>query len=75
MNILKKINLKNKNILIVGGSGLLGSKIIDQLSNFNCNIYNFDIIPTKKTDNINFVKINLKNLKNNKNNKIKKNKT
>ncbi len=64
MNILKKINLKNKNILIVGGSGLLGSKIIDQLSNFNCNIYNFDIIPTKKTDNINFVKINLKNLKN-----------
>ena len=59
MNILKKINLKNKNILIVGGSGLLGSKIIDQLNNFDCNIYNFDINPTKKADNVNFVKINL----------------
>ena len=48
MNILKKINLKNKNILIIGGSGLLGSKIIELLKDFETNIYNFDIRLIKK---------------------------
>ena len=48
MNILKKINLKNKNILIIGGSGLLGSKIIELLKDFETNIYNFDIRFNKK---------------------------
>ena len=63
MNILDKINLKNKSILLVGGSGLLGSKIIELLNDFDCKIYNFDIIPlTKKFKNVNFFKINLKNL-------------
>ncbi len=65
MNILKKINLKNKNILIIGGSGLLGSKIIELLKDFETNIYNFDIrFNKKKNENINNVKINLENLNN-----------
>lgn len=65
MNILKKINLKNKNILIIGGSGLLGDKIIELLKDFECIIYNFDINPKRnKNDKVNFVKINLTNLKN-----------
>ena len=65
MNILKKINLKNKSILIVGGSGLLGSKIVELLNDFDCKIFNYDIIPlSEKFKNVNFFKINLKNLNN-----------
>ena len=57
MNILKKINLKNKSILIVGGSGLLGSKIVELLNDFDCKIFNFDIIPlSEKFKNVNFLK-------------------
>ena len=63
MNILKKINLKNKNIIIVGGSGLLGSKIIQLLNDFDCTMYNFDILPhAKKFNKVHFIKINLKNI-------------
>lgn len=65
MNILKKINLKNKSIIIVGGSGLLGSKIIDLLNELDCKIYNLDIKPQKqKNKNLEYFKINLVNTKN-----------
>ncbi len=64
MNILEKIKLKNKKIIIFGGSGLIGSKIINLLVKFECKIYNFDINPYKKKNpNIENYKINLRDLK------------
>ena len=49
---MKKIdlNLENKNIIITGGSGFLGSQIIDALLNERANVFIIDIQkPKKKT--------------------------
>ena len=36
-------NLRNKNIIITGGNGFLGSQIIDALLNERANVYIIDI--------------------------------
>lgn len=47
---MKKIslNLKNKNIIITGGSGFLGRQITDALNSQNANVYIIDIKKPKK---------------------------
>ena len=47
---LKKINfnLKNKNIIITGGSGFLGTQLINSFINQKSTVYNLDIIAPKK---------------------------
>ena len=54
---MKNDNLKKNNIVIFGGSGLIGSTISNELSKNN-NIINFDLkknanVPTVKIKNIN----------------------
>ena len=43
-----KLNLENKNIIITGGSGFLGSQIIDALLNEKANVFIIDIQKPKK---------------------------
>ena len=47
---MKKIsfNLENKNIVITGGNGFLGSQITDALLNEKANVYIIDIKKPKK---------------------------
>ena len=47
---MKKIslNLRNKNIIITGGNGFLGSQITYALLNENANVYIIDIKKPKK---------------------------
>ena len=47
---MKKIafNLKNKNIVITGGNGFLGSQITNALLNEKANVYIVDIKKPKK---------------------------
>ena len=47
---MKKIslNLENKNVIITGGSGFLGSQIIDALLNEKANVFIIDIQKPKK---------------------------
>ena len=47
---MKKItlNLKNKNILITGGNGFLGSQITKALINEKANVYIIDVSDPKK---------------------------
>jgi NAD(P)-dependent dehydrogenase (short-subunit alcohol dehydrogenase family) len=55
---MKKIsfNLNNKNIIITGGNGFLGSQISEQLLNEKANVYIIDINnPNKKTSAKNFI--------------------
>lgn len=46
--IKKKYNLKKKKFFVLGGSGLIGSKVCEELSEFETNIINLDI-KEKKT--------------------------
>ena len=48
--LMKKIslNLNNKNIIITGGNGFLGSQITYALLNENANVYIIDIKKPKK---------------------------
>ena len=41
-------NLNNKNIIITGGNGFLGSQIVDALQNEGANVYVIDIKKPKK---------------------------
>ena len=38
------MNVKEKNIIITGGSGLIGNQIIKDLSNLGANCINIDLI-------------------------------
>ena len=48
---MKKIslNLENKNIIITGGNGFLGTQITEALLNENANVYIIDIREPKKS--------------------------
>ena len=51
-------NYSGKNILITGGTGLIGRQVVEYLSDINCNIKvvsldKFEIIPSGKKANIN----------------------
>ena len=64
---MKKMSfdLENKNILITGGNGFLGSQISEELLNEKANVYIIDINnPKKKTSAKNF---NIFQIKKNKN--------
>jgi nucleoside-diphosphate-sugar epimerase len=43
-----KLNFNNKNILVTGGSGFLGSKIVKAFLEFNANVYVLDLKLNKK---------------------------
>ena len=43
-------NLNNKNILITGGSGFLGTQITEALLNEKANVYIIDLKKPKKND-------------------------
>ena len=52
-NYLNKFSLKKKKLLVIGGSGLLGSEIIEALVSASANVINLD----KNKKIINFKKI------------------
>jgi NAD(P)-dependent dehydrogenase (short-subunit alcohol dehydrogenase family) len=54
-------NLKNKNILITGGSGFLGNQITDALLSEKANVYTIDIIKPKKKKFIKYFKSDITN--------------
>ena len=60
---MKKIafNLKNKNIVITGGNGFLGSQITNALLNEKANVYIIDIKKPKKRTSAKYFKSNITN--------------
>ena len=53
------INLRNKNIIITGASGGIGSSIVEKLSEFEANI----LATGTKTEKLEKLKSNIKNVK------------
>ena len=49
-------NLKNKNILITGGSGFLGSQIVNAFLKNESNVYSIDLTRPKKNNITKFFK-------------------
>lgn len=62
---MKKIslNLENKNIVITGGNGFLGSQITNALLNEKANVYIIDIKKTKKITSVKYFKSDITNEK------------
>jgi nucleoside-diphosphate-sugar epimerase len=61
---MDKVNLKNKRILVTGGYGYLGKKLIIELLSREAIVYAIDIIDEEKTiDNFYYKKIDLLNQK------------
>ena len=60
---MKKIsfNLENKNIVITGGNGFLGSQITDSLLYEKANVYIIDINNPKKKKSAKYFKSDIKN--------------
>lgn len=56
-------NLKNKNIIITGGTGFLGSQITNALLNENANVYIIDIRLPNKKNSAKFFKSDITNEK------------
>jgi len=56
-------NLKNKNIIISGGNGFLGSQITDSLLNEQANVYIIDIKDSKKKTSAKYYKADITNEK------------
>ena len=70
-NYLNKFSLKNKKAFVIGGSGLLGSEIIEALVSASANVINLDknkkIINFEKkfaADKYKFIPIDVSDLKN-----------
>ena len=52
--------LKNKKILVVGGSGLIGLELSNFLNNLGAKVFNLDIRNNKKlNNNIKFIKFDV----------------
>ncbi len=60
---MKKIslNLENKNIIITGGNGFLGTQITEALLNENANVYIIDIREPKKRNSAKYFKSDITN--------------
>ena len=59
-NYLKNILLTNKKALVLGGSGLLGTEIINALSDAGCSILNLDLKDNnRKKNDIKFIKFDV----------------
>ena len=52
--IKQSFNLNNKNVIITGGSGFLGSQITDALLNEKANVFVIDIIKPKKKTSVKY---------------------
>ena len=62
---MKKNNLKNKNVLITGGNGMIGQQLIKLLALEKANIHVADLkVPSIKIPQINYHKIDLRNFEN-----------
>ena len=55
------LKLKNKNVLITGGSGFLGNQLIASFINQKSNVFNLDISPPKKKYKSKFIKTDITN--------------
>ena len=61
---MKRFSIKNKNIVIFGGSGQIGQNVIDYFLDLDANIFNCDISDIRKKKitskkNYSFYKIDL----------------
>lgn len=56
-----EITLKNKRIIVTGGNGYLGRKLVDKLYSVGAQVYSLDIEHFDKTDYVNYVNIDLLN--------------
>ncbi len=56
---MDKINLKGKKILVTGGNGYLGRKIIDRLISLNATVFSIDIEHNIKNPNISSFNVDL----------------
>ena len=45
---MKRFSIKNKNIVIFGGSGQIGQNVIDYFLDLDANIFNCDISDIRK---------------------------
>ena len=52
-------DLKNKNIILTGGTGFLGQQIVDAFRTLGSNVIVLDIIKPKNSDNIEFYKCDI----------------
>ena len=48
---MKRFSIKNKNILIFGGSGQIGQNVIDYFLDLDANVINLDISDIRKKKN------------------------
>lgn len=55
------LNLKNKNVIITGGSGFLGQQLIKSFLKEKSKVYNLDLIKPKKKNNSKFIKSDITN--------------
>ena len=62
MSFLKKINLKNKTIYILGGSGLIGSKVLKNILSLGPKVVVLDIKRNNLNPNVKFEKFDCSNL-------------
>ena len=58
-NYNKMFTLKNKNALVLGGSGLIGREIVNGLFQLGAKVTVLDKNKLKKEKNINFIKFDL----------------
>lgn len=63
-NYLDKFSLENKKVIILGGSGLIGSSVVNLLVSTGAKVLNLDLIDNKnsKKKNYQFAYFNLENL-------------
>ncbi len=52
-------NLKDKNVIITGGSGFLGNQLVNTFLNQKSNVYNIDLFPSKKKNKSKFIKTDI----------------
>ena len=58
-NYLNKFSLKNKKAFVIGGSGLLGSEIIEALVSASANVINLDNNKNLRQKNTNLFQLML----------------
>jgi len=58
---MDNVNLQNKRVLVTGGNGYLGKKLIQQLIVLNAKVFCFDIHDNCYTDGIEYAKVDLGN--------------
>ena len=54
MSFLNKIKLKNKNVFILGGMGLIGSEVVKNALSMEAKVIILDIKKAKKENNVKY---------------------